>query len=164
VSHLLRIWLGVTCGCIDRRGTFFRDMAQSHGDLLQGKTCLPQTVTKVVSQIMKRDISDMVPLDMGGSLLHSAPPGMQTALGEPPGMISQMLCGRVLSLRSVGRAGGFSFKSQSTGPIAGNPGCSLVCFSHALLASLTLLLLAHACQFLFSSQFFALILTLHRDR
>ena len=53
-------------------------------------------MTKVVPQIMERNIGDLFPLTMGGPLLHTTPSGMQPAFGESPGMITST-AGRFVS-------------------------------------------------------------------
>ena len=55
-------------------------------------------MAKIMSQIMKGDIGDLFPLLSRCLLLDRAPPGMQSSLGESPGVIPQTCCGSMLSL------------------------------------------------------------------
>ena len=88
VLHLLTIRLRVACSRCHRWRSFFGDMPQAHGYLLQGKAGGTQPMAEVMPQVMKGDIGDLLPLLSRCPLLDGTPPSMQPSLGESPGVIS----------------------------------------------------------------------------
>src|SRR2546430_1480846 len=88
VLHLLTIRLGITCSRCHRWRALLRDMPKAHGHFLQREASRTQAMAKVVSEVMERDISDVLPLLSCCPLFGSAPPGMQPAFCEPSGMIT----------------------------------------------------------------------------
>jgi hypothetical protein len=73
VLHLLTIRLRVACSRCHRWRSFFGDMPQAHGYLLQGKAGGTQPMAEVMPQVMKGDIGDLLPLLSGCPLLDGAP-------------------------------------------------------------------------------------------
>lgn len=64
--HVFAAHLGIAHGRLNRWCPFLRDMAQIIRDFFQGPAGLARPVCKVVAQIMKGQIGDLLPSSFGG--------------------------------------------------------------------------------------------------
>jgi hypothetical protein len=75
--------LGIADGRLDRRRTFLGHMAQIIRDFFETPTSLPCPMSKIMTEVMEGQISDMVPLVFGGPRFQVTEPVMDPFLGLP---------------------------------------------------------------------------------